>query len=199
MKFDVAARIFEPFFTTKGERGTAARSGPGVRRHRATQGSDQRPLVPRTRNDVATGPASGGAADSRQSGGERRGEAVRRPADSVCGRRASPGSHGAPWRSAPMATAPRWHSQAKRRSRSSWPSRSISWSRTWAWALASTAGSWRPRSAQQWPHIRIVLATGWGADIAPDEAREKGIEAVVSKPVPARRPAPSSIQELDIR
>ncbi len=32
------------------------------------------------------------------------------------------------------------------------------------------------------PDIRVVLATGWGAEIDQDTARERGVEAVISKP-----------------
>ncbi len=35
---------------------------------------------------------------------------------------------------------------------------------------------------RRWPMIRIVLATGWGADIDPVEAAERGISAVLAKP-----------------
>jgi CheY-like chemotaxis protein len=33
-----------------------------------------------------------------------------------------------------------------------------------------------------WPRVRFVLATGWGAAIDVDEARAKGVEAVLAKP-----------------
>jgi len=32
------------------------------------------------------------------------------------------------------------------------------------------------------PDIRVILATGWGAEIDPEMARERGVEAVISKP-----------------
>lgn len=32
------------------------------------------------------------------------------------------------------------------------------------------------------PEIRVVLATGWGSEIDPATARERGVEAVISKP-----------------
>lgn len=35
---------------------------------------------------------------------------------------------------------------------------------------------------QRWPQVRFVLATGWGAQIEPAEARAKGVEAVIAKP-----------------
>jgi PAS domain S-box-containing protein len=35
---------------------------------------------------------------------------------------------------------------------------------------------------QRWPTTRFALATGWGAQIDPAEARARGVEAVVSKP-----------------
>ena len=35
---------------------------------------------------------------------------------------------------------------------------------------------------RRWPDVRFLLATGWGAAIDPDEARTKGVEAVLSKP-----------------
>ena len=35
---------------------------------------------------------------------------------------------------------------------------------------------------RRWPSVRFLLATGWGAAIDPDEARSKGVEAVLSKP-----------------
>jgi PAS domain S-box-containing protein len=38
------------------------------------------------------------------------------------------------------------------------------------------------RVRQRWPAIRCVLATGWGALIDEEDARAKGIEAVVAKP-----------------
>jgi CheY-like chemotaxis protein len=34
----------------------------------------------------------------------------------------------------------------------------------------------------RWPEVRFFLATGWGAAIDPDEARAKGVEAVLAKP-----------------
>jgi CheY-like chemotaxis protein len=34
----------------------------------------------------------------------------------------------------------------------------------------------------RWPGVRFVLATGWGAAIDPDEARLKGVHAVLAKP-----------------
>jgi CheY-like chemotaxis protein len=38
------------------------------------------------------------------------------------------------------------------------------------------------RVRRGWPDIRFALATGWGAAIDPDEAREKGVVAVLAKP-----------------
>ena len=38
------------------------------------------------------------------------------------------------------------------------------------------------RARQRWPGLRFVLATGWGAEIDPAEARKRGIEAVIAKP-----------------
>jgi two-component system, cell cycle sensor histidine kinase and response regulator CckA len=38
------------------------------------------------------------------------------------------------------------------------------------------------RVREQWPHVRMVLATGWGAAIDPGEARVHGIDAVLHKP-----------------
>jgi signal transduction histidine kinase len=35
---------------------------------------------------------------------------------------------------------------------------------------------------ERYPGCRFVLATGWGAAIDPDEARERGVDAVVAKP-----------------
>ena len=35
---------------------------------------------------------------------------------------------------------------------------------------------------QRWPRVRFLLATGWGAQIDPQQARERGVEAVLSKP-----------------
>lgn len=35
---------------------------------------------------------------------------------------------------------------------------------------------------EQWPEVRFVLATGWGAQIDPTEARSRGVQAVISKP-----------------
>ena len=32
------------------------------------------------------------------------------------------------------------------------------------------------------PEIRVVLGTGWGAEIDPETTRERGVEAVISKP-----------------
>jgi CheY-like chemotaxis protein len=39
---------------------------------------------------------------------------------------------------------------------------------------------------RRWPGVRFLLATGWGASIAPGEARARGVEAVLSKPYHAR-------------
>jgi CheY-like chemotaxis protein len=38
------------------------------------------------------------------------------------------------------------------------------------------------RAHERWPSLRCVLATGWGAEIDPAEARRRGIEAVIAKP-----------------
>jgi CheY-like chemotaxis protein len=38
------------------------------------------------------------------------------------------------------------------------------------------------RVRQSWPRVRFVLATGWGAQIRPEEARARGVEAVIAKP-----------------
>jgi signal transduction histidine kinase len=35
---------------------------------------------------------------------------------------------------------------------------------------------------RRWPHVRFLLATGWGAAIDPSEARSKGVEGVLAKP-----------------
>jgi CheY-like chemotaxis protein len=35
---------------------------------------------------------------------------------------------------------------------------------------------------QRWPHVRFVLATGWGAQIRLEDARLRGVHAVVTKP-----------------
>jgi CheY-like chemotaxis protein len=34
----------------------------------------------------------------------------------------------------------------------------------------------------RWPGVRFLLATGWGAALNPDEARTRGVDAVLSKP-----------------
>ena len=41
------------------------------------------------------------------------------------------------------------------------------------------------RVRQRWPHVPVVLATGWGAAIDPAEAASRGVEAVVAKPYTA--------------
>ena len=43
------------------------------------------------------------------------------------------------------------------------------------WDLAARVG-------ERWPEVRFILATGWGASIDADEARSKGISAVLAKP-----------------
>jgi CheY-like chemotaxis protein len=35
---------------------------------------------------------------------------------------------------------------------------------------------------ERWPTVRVTLATGWGAAIDPVEARDRGVDAVISKP-----------------
>ncbi|HEY3059001.1 MAG TPA: ATP-binding protein [Chloroflexota bacterium] len=50
------------------------------------------------------------------------------------------------------------------------------------WELAA-------RVREMWPDTRVVLATGWGAAIDPEDARAKGITAVLAKPY--------SCEELD--
>jgi two-component system NtrC family sensor kinase len=35
---------------------------------------------------------------------------------------------------------------------------------------------------ERWPHIRFILATGWGAGLNLDEARQKGVHTVIAKP-----------------
>ncbi len=49
------------------------------------------------------------------------------------------------------------------------------WFQTWAWELADAV-------KRRWPHVRFLLATGWGAAIDPSEARSKGVEGVLAKP-----------------
>ncbi|HTD80189.1 MAG TPA: EAL domain-containing protein, partial [Chloroflexota bacterium] len=44
---------------------------------------------------------------------------------------------------------------------------------------------------RRWPHVRLMLATGWGAAIDPAEARSKGIDAVLAKPY-----QPADLQQL---
>jgi PAS domain S-box-containing protein len=41
------------------------------------------------------------------------------------------------------------------------------------------------RVRQRWPHVPVVLATGWGAAIDPAEATTRGVEAVIAKPYTA--------------
>jgi CheY-like chemotaxis protein len=43
------------------------------------------------------------------------------------------------------------------------------------WELAA-------RVRQRWPSLRLVLATGWGAEIDPARARRHGVETVIAKP-----------------
>ena len=43
------------------------------------------------------------------------------------------------------------------------------------------------RVRARWPHVRVILATGWGAGIDPAEARSRGVEAVIAKPYAAER------------
>ncbi|MBV9896544.1 MAG: PAS domain S-box protein [Chloroflexi bacterium] len=50
--------------------------------------------------------------------------------------------------------------------------------------LGSGMNGWdlAERVRQAWPETRFVLATGWGATIDPVEARQRGVDAVLSKP-----------------
>src|SRR5207244_3180993 len=43
------------------------------------------------------------------------------------------------------------------------------------WELAATV-------RQNWPGLPIVLATGWGAAIDRDEAKARGVDAILAKP-----------------
>jgi CheY-like chemotaxis protein len=43
------------------------------------------------------------------------------------------------------------------------------------------------RVKHEWPGVRFVLATGWGATISEEEARERGVEAVMTKPFSVRQ------------
>jgi CheY-like chemotaxis protein len=38
---------------------------------------------------------------------------------------------------------------------------------------------------RDWPEVRFLLATGWGAGIDPTDARRKGVESVLAKPYSA--------------
>jgi len=38
------------------------------------------------------------------------------------------------------------------------------------------------RARERWPHLRYLLATGWGAQIDPWEAQAQGVAAVLAKP-----------------
>ncbi len=63
------------------------------------------------------------------------------------------------------------------------------------WALAA-------RVRADWPAVRFVLATGWGAGIDPADARARGVAAVVAKPFTAEdllaaigdEPAPGAVR-----
>ena len=35
---------------------------------------------------------------------------------------------------------------------------------------------------RDWPSVRFLLATGWGAAIDPNEARLRGVDEVIAKP-----------------
>ena len=50
--------------------------------------------------------------------------------------------------------------------------------------MGSGMNGWELAAAvkRQWPNVRFLLATGWGAAIDPSEASAKGVEAVLSKP-----------------
>ena len=43
------------------------------------------------------------------------------------------------------------------------------------------------RVKRDWPSVRFVLATGWGATISEEEARERGVEAILTKPFSVRQ------------
>jgi CheY-like chemotaxis protein len=56
------------------------------------------------------------------------------------------------------------------------------------------------RVVEQWPSVRLILATGWGAAIDPAEARARGVAAVLSKPYhPADLTAAIASLDLDGR
>jgi two-component system cell cycle sensor histidine kinase/response regulator CckA len=50
--------------------------------------------------------------------------------------------------------------------------------------MGSGMNGWEFAAAvkRQWPNVRFLLATGWGAAIDPSEASAKGVEAILSKP-----------------
>jgi two-component system NtrC family sensor kinase len=50
--------------------------------------------------------------------------------------------------------------------------------------LATGMSGWdlAARVRERWPSVRFVLATGWGAVIDPDEARTRGVDAILAKP-----------------
>jgi DNA-binding NtrC family response regulator len=50
--------------------------------------------------------------------------------------------------------------------------------------LGSGMSGWEfaARVAERWPHVRFILATGWGAAIDPTEAMSKGVATVLAKP-----------------
>jgi nitrogen-specific signal transduction histidine kinase len=55
--------------------------------------------------------------------------------------------------------------------------------------LGSGLNGWdvAERVHERWPHVPVVLATGWGAAIDPDEAARRGVTAVIAKPYTADR------------
>ena len=48
------------------------------------------------------------------------------------------------------------------------------------WGLAE-------RVRHEWPGVRFVRATGWSATISEDEARARGVDAVMTKPFSVRQ------------
>jgi signal transduction histidine kinase len=177
---EVQARIFEPFFTTKGEHGT----GLGlpmvfgvVERHRGTvevqsaagQGTTIRLRLPLTQQHLAA-PVTPITADA-----------------------------GTPQRILVVDDEPAIRQMLERILKLDGHSVITAASGEEALVLLATQGfdvlisdiglgsgmnGWEvvDRVHVQWPGLRVMLVSGWGAEIDPDEAAARGVEAVLSKP-----------------